>query len=287
MPQSKGPKKPSVVGVSDAGILLDQPRVLGVDPLDPAGTLPADAKLNGITVIFPRWPDFPVGTRVHTVNIYIVGIVSSVAQRDYRAADAAPEFFLSIDAASLPNTPSFEIFYTVRTPNPTTSPRRLLTFKVAQPPVVLKEPVFIDADLWGYIICDKRKVPPPLPDALFVWEGIRVVVPFDDRFQENDVIELEWQGWKTLTGAPPAAMNPVTFSAPITAADIQDKNDILIVIEPFDRYIKPMTDNDSATATYTLFRNGIPEFMSKKGTLKIDRKISGAPGFCDGPREIN
>lgn len=131
MSMHSDPEQPVAASTSDAGILLDQPRVLGVDPLDPSGTLPADARLNGITVIIPQWPNFPTGVQVHTVDIYIVGIINAVAQRSYRAADVAPEFFIPIPAALLPVTPSFEIFYNVRTPNPTTSPIRRLTFRVA------------------------------------------------------------------------------------------------------------------------------------------------------------
>ena len=42
------------------GVLLSLPRVEGVDPLDPAGTLPPDAKQVGIVWIIDRWPNFPV-----------------------------------------------------------------------------------------------------------------------------------------------------------------------------------------------------------------------------------
>ncbi|MGF6208753.1 hypothetical protein [Pseudomonas frederiksbergensis] len=280
MSMHSDPEQPVAASTSDAGILLDQPRVLGVDPLDPSGTLPADARLNGITVIIPQWPNFPTGVQVHTVDIYIVGIINAVAQRSYRAADVAPEFFIPIPAALLPVTPSFEIFYNVRTPNPTTSPIRRLTFRVAPPPQELAAPIFPDATIYGYINCNKVVREPPDSDALFVWEGIRISIPFDDRFLANDVIQLVWQCWTNLNGSGPALTPPGTFLQQITAADISGRNNIRIVILPFNTWIEPMTTNNSADATYTLVRNGVPQLTSFKGIVKVDRKIPGESGFC-------
>lgn len=282
MPISNDPERPRSSSTSDAGILLDPVRVLGVDPLDPAGTLPADAKVNGITVIIPRWPDFPTGARVHTVNIYIVGTTTTVAQRDYRAADSAPEFFIPVAASSLPNAPSFEIFYIVRTPNPTTSPLRLLTFKVS-PPVGLVEPKFPDANLRGYIVCEKDLRNPPDPEQLFIWEGIRIFIPFDNRFRAGDDIQLVWQCWANLNGSGPALTPPGTFSVQVNSEDISGSRDISMVIRPFNTWIEPMTADNSADATYMLVRNGIPIFSSLRGVVKVDRKIPGTSRYCSGP----
>lgn len=277
MPLTNDPKRTSATTASDSGVLVDIPGVVGVDPSDPTGALPSDAKERGIEVIVPRWPDFPAGVQAHTVDIYIVGITDSVAQRTYGAADSAPEFFILVPPASLPNTASFEVFYIVRTPNPTTSPSRRLTFTLAPPPLVLREPIFPDASLWGYIHCHKSNSD---PEALYIWEGVRIFIPFDDRFQPLDIIELRWQGWDSLNGSG-AALTPLTrFSGTVTAADVRDKNNILIVVRPFIPHIEPMTNNDSALATYTLVRNGIPMFRSRTGLVKIDRVIPGEKEFC-------
>ncbi|WLG53620.1 MULTISPECIES: hypothetical protein [Pseudomonas] len=278
MPVPSDPDKAATANTSDAGVLLDLPRVEGVDASDPAGTLPADAKQKGIGVIISRWLAFPVDARIDRVQIYIVGTPDPVKERFYGAADDALEFLIPVEPTLLPDVPSFEIRYMVRSVNDTTSLPRRLTFAITPPPKVLKEPTFPDATPWGYINCTKNN--PHDPDALFVWEGIRVSIPFDDRFQAQDAIELKWQGWDSLNGSGTALTPLVTFTKTITAADIRDKKPISIVIEPFATHIEPMTNNDSAVTSYVLVRNRVPIFSSYTGLVKIDRVIPGESGFC-------
>ncbi|MEO8645465.1 hypothetical protein [Pseudomonas sp.] len=268
------PNDPLAAGnTSDAGVLLDLPRVQGVDPADSAGTLPDDAKQNGIVCIIPRWPAFPTDARIDHVEIFIVGNPIPIAQRDYGAADDAAEFPIPIGPTLLPDLPTFEIMYTVRSVNITTSPPRRLTYA---PPKVLKEPTFPDASLWGYINCTKNN--PQDPDSLYVWEGIRILVPYDNRFQLLDDIELVWQGWDSLNGAGTALTPAFTFTGTVT--DVTNKQSVSIVIRPFVPHIEPMRDKHSATARYLLLRNGVPIFSSFTGLVKIDRVIPGESGFC-------
>ncbi|MHC8333241.1 hypothetical protein [Pseudomonas sp. LB3P25] len=275
------PNDPLAAGsTSDAGVLLDPLRVQGVDPSDPAGTLPDDAKQNGIVCIIPRWPAFPTDTRIDRVEIFIVGNPNSIAQRNYGAADDATEFLIPIGPTLLPDLLTFEIRYTVRSVNNTTSPPRRLTFAIVAPPQVLKAATFPDADPWGYIGCTKNN--PQDPDSLYVWEGIRILIPFDNRFQLLDVIELVWQGWESLNGSGTALTPAATFTGTVT--DVINKKPVSIVIRPFVPHIEPMRDNDSATANYLLLRNGVPIFSSFTGLVKIDRVIPGSSGFCSDAR---
>ena len=260
----------------DAGVLLDAPRVQGVDPADPAGTLPDDAKQNGIVCIILRWPAFPTDARIDRVEIFIVGNLNPIVSRDYRAADDAAEFLIPVGPTLLPDLPTFEIMYTVRSVNITTSPPRRLTFAIVAPPKVLKAATFPDANPSGYIGCTKYN--PQDPDSLHVWEGIRILIPFDNRFQLLDVIELVWQGWDSLNGSGTALTPAVTFTGEVT--DVTNQQPVSIVIRPFVPHIEPMRDNDSATASYFLLRNGVPVFSSFTGLIKIDRVIPGDSDFC-------
>ncbi|WP_025109932.1 hypothetical protein [Pseudomonas sp. H1h] len=263
-------------GVSGAGILLNAPRVQGVDPADPGGTLPDDAKLKGIVVIIDRWPAFPIDARIDRVEIYVVGTVAPVVSRTYRAQDAAPEFFIEVAAALLPNLTTFEIFYIVYSINPSTSPNRRLSFAPEQ---VLPGPNYPDANIYGYINCTKKS--PPEPGALFVWEGIRVVIAFNDRFLALDVIELYWQGWNSLNGTGTPLTPVYTFTKNLSATDITDRLALPIVIQPFVPYIEPMKNNHSAVASYRLTRGGIAVYRSFESVVKIDRVRSGHQGYCD------
>lgn len=263
-------------GTSGGGVLLDAPKVQGVDPADPQGTLPDDAKQNGIVVVIDRWPAFPTDARVDRVEIYVVGVTTPIVQRFYGAADAAPEFFIPVAAGGLPDLPTFEIFYRVYSINPTTSPTRRLSFAPAQ---VLQSPVFPDASVFGNINCNKKN--PPEPGALFVWEGIRLSFAFDARFRELDIIELSWQGWNSLNGSG-APLTPVyIFNRQLNFTDIGSGTPVIIVVQPFAAYIEPMKKNHSAVASYRLIRNGAAVFRSFKGLVKIDRAIPGKDGYCD------
>lgn len=259
------------------GVLLSLPRVEGVDPLDPAGTLPPDAKQVGIVCIIDRWPNFPVsGVRKDRVEIFIVGNPDYIAFAEYGAADDAPEFRIPVAPEKLPDLATFELFYTVRSINPTTSPSRRLTFAIVKPPQRLKEVIFPDADDWGYIGCYKNH--PEDPEALFIWEGVRIEIPFDDLFQRTDVLSLDWQAWDSLNGSG----NPLTqvFNFTEVVTDVVTKEPVKIVIKPFDSHIAPMEENDSAIVNYQLLRNGVPIFRSFTGLVKVDRKIPGESKYC-------
>lgn len=261
----------------NAGILLNLPRFEGVDPLDPAGTLPPDAKQNGIVCIIDRWPNFPVNARIDRVEIFLAGNPNFIAWAEYGAADNAPEFHIPIGPGSLPDLPTFEIYYRQRSINWGTAPSRRLTFAVG-PPKVLKAPTFPDTDIWNYITCTKSN--PQDPESLFVWEGIRIFIPFDNRFNPLDEIELVWQGWDQPNGKGNALTAEITFMGTVT--DVTGNKPVVIIVRPFPVNIEPMRDRDSASASYVLVRNRIPMFSSFTGYVNIDRKPAGGIGYCSG-----
>ncbi|RON69245.1 hypothetical protein BK671_07330 [Pseudomonas fluorescens] len=262
---------------TNPGVLLSLPRVDGVDPQDPAGTLPPDAKQVGIVCVIDRWPNFPVsGGRRDRVEIFIVGNPAFVAEAEYGAADDAVEFRISVAPEKLPGVATFELFYTVRSINPTTSPERRLTFAIVAPPQRLKVARFPDANIFGYIGCHKNF--PDDPQSLFIWEGVRVEIPFDDLFNLNDVVRVHWQAWGSLN----ASGNPLTqvFEFNEVVTDIVNRQAVKLVIKPFASHIEPMRNDDSATVNYQLLRNGIPIFRSFTGLVKVDRVISGKNEYC-------
>ncbi|QKV64675.1 hypothetical protein HUW52_17845 [Pseudomonas sp. 43A] len=263
-----------------SAVLLSLPRVDGVDPQDPAGTLPPDAKQVGIVCVIDRWLSFPVsGARKDRVEIFIVGNPDFVAWAEYGVADDAVEFRISVAPEKLPDVATFELFYTVRSINPTTSEKRRLTYAIVAPPQRLKEAGFPDADIWGYIGCHKNY--PDDPESLFIWEGGRVEIPFDDLFDLNDVLRVYWQAWGSLYG-PGELVDPLTpeFEFNEVVTDVVNKQAVKLVIKPFASHIEPMRNNHSATVNYQLLRNGIPIFRSFTGLVKVDRVIPGQSEYC-------
>jgi hypothetical protein len=260
-----------------AGVLLNLARVDGVDPQDPAGTLPPDAKQVGIICVIDRWPNFPVsGIRKDRVEIFIVGNPAFVAWAEYGAADDAVEFRITVAPIELPDVATFELLYTVRSINPTTSPARRLTFAIVAPPQRLKAAGFPDANIWGEIGCGKNY--PDDPQSLFIWEGVRVEIPFDDLFGLNDVLRVYWQAWDSQNGSGTPLTQVFEFNEVVT--DVVSRQAVKLVIKPFASHIEPMKDRDSATVNYHLLRNGIAIFRSFTGLVKVDRVIPGQSGYC-------
>lgn len=277
-------------GVSNQvpGITAVIPGVVGVDPSDPEGFLPADASVTGLTVIVPKWPNFPEdGSFSSTLVIYfkINGTNVEVFKDSYTGPNSDIEFLIPVLASFLPAAGSFDLLYNVFSPNIDPSPERKLTLTIAVP-VVLEEPEFPDATLWRYLNCGK--VRPDDPESLFIWEGVRIEVPFDDRFAAGDEIELTWQGWSNLNGTGNALTPPVKFTMPVLASDVSLAKNIKFVVQPFIPYIEPMKDKASARAVYDLIRGGVPIARSvDTGIVKIDRVIpdSNEIIYCDGPAE--
>ena len=98
-------------------------------------------------------------------------------------------------------------------------------------------------------------------------------------FAVLDECELEWQGFETLNGVPPALTPVYKFKKTISGSE--PINGFVMDI-PFDPYVKPLVDNDSGIAQYTIYRNGIPVYKSHKGLVKVDRTIAGNPIPCGG-----
>lgn len=264
------------------------PGVVGVEPSDPEGLLPVDAPVTGLTVIVPKWANFPEDDSFSsTLVIYfkINGTDVEVFRRSYTGPNSDIEFRIPVLASFLPAAGSFYLFYKVFSPNTDSSPERKLTLTVAVP-VVLEEPEFPDATLWGYLNCGK--VRPDDPESLFIWEGVRIEVPFDDRFAGGDEIKLTWQGWSNLNGTGTALTPPVKFTMPVLASDISLRKNIKFVVQPFIPCIEPMKDKASARAVYDLVRGGVPIARSvDTGIVKIDRVIPDSHEiiYCDGPAE--
>lgn len=128
--------------------------------------------------------------------------------------------------------------------------------------VGLKEPLFPSADLYGYLNCES--VPK-------LWEGVTVRISGDSRFSALDRIELDWQGCRTLNGGDPIPGTDATFTKILTAAEAADGFDI--VVDDYEKLIKPMADNNSATAQYRLYKVGGGIGLSNMDFVKITRTM--------------
>ncbi|UZE20309.1 hypothetical protein LOY70_12170 [Pseudomonas sp. B21-054] len=251
-------------------------RIDGVSDQDPEGRIPLAQLINGTTGRIPRWSNFPSkpGEDTKLFVYWAQPDDKEIYRNTYTSVDDMPEFLFPITPQDMSVDGTAYIHYLlVHGPNnnPDPSPRRKLTIDHTQVPVpTLAEPTFPDSNLWGYLNCAS-----PVP----IWEKVRVEIAPESIFSGQDECVLEWQGFGTLNGSPPA-LTPI-YQFRKTLSDSEAVNGFVMEI-PFVPYVKPMVDKDSGIAQYTIYRNGIPKGISKKGLVKIDRIIPGEEEPCGG-----
>ncbi len=104
----------------------------------------------------------------------------------------------------------------------------------------LPEPVFEDADAFGYIGCEDKP-----------WEGIRVRINFDSgHFAAGDEVRVFWQGYRAFNSTDPIGETYGEFPDEIKPEHIRD-GFIDVWILPFDPHIKPVSRGSWGTY-YTL-----------------------------------
>ncbi|TMU70950.1 hypothetical protein FGA82_27515 [Pseudomonas fluorescens] len=251
------------IGVFD----YDPPVVIEVDA---SGVILPIAHQNGLTVIVPRWPfPAPVGSPnflyiyLDEKEVFQQNYPSPLTEPDYRPI-IAPEFF-AVDG-------TYRLHYeTITDGNPAYSGDKFLIVR-RKPPVVLDEPVFPSANIWGYLNCTST----PL-----LWERVivRIPVPTSIEWREDDEVRLGWVGYASLNGSGPALFTH-ELKKTLIRQEVVTGFDFWIV--DYEQYVKPLEKNASALAVYSIFRNGVPIAASSPGLVKIDRKIPGEDYAC-GP----
>ncbi|SFY27638.1 MULTISPECIES: hypothetical protein [unclassified Pseudomonas] len=249
-------------------------RIDGVSDLDPA-RIPRDVLVNGTMGRATRPPGFPqIPNEQITLTVYWEQAnhpsQTVIFQRTYTSSEDQPEFTFPITPQHMSVDGTAVIQYVWMADNPDPSPRRTLIIDHTLAPT-LQEPHYPDKNaLNGFINCDT--VPP-------IWEKIRIQIKPESIFEEFDVCVLEWQGFETLNGQPPA-LTPVHEFRKTLSRD-EALNGFIIEI-PFDPYIRPMKDYDSGAAQYTIFRNTIAIAKSERGVVRLDRMIPGQDEPCGG-----
>jgi hypothetical protein len=137
----------------------------------------------------------------------------------------------------------------------------------------LPEPVFPEADIYGYINCSHEP-----------WNGIVVRIEFvRNLFEYQDEITLYWQGYHTWNGNDPIAGTEGVFARTVSAQDVADGH-LDIRVEPFNLHIQPIIEG-SALATYRLTKLSGPSGASSEGLVKINRRWPDGE-ICDSKRQV-
>ncbi|MEO4017447.1 hypothetical protein, partial [Pseudomonas rossensis] len=257
------------LGLSSIGILADPLIVNGVDKNDPDGHLPLELLLKGTLIIVPLWAD--PGINDQLVVTWLQGDFSTIIFDDVlraRVNDPVIEVPLSPQQMSMDGIAFVQYRVWKRGGgNSDDSPLRKLTIDHT-PLLLMEEPEFPHATLWGYL--NNNTVPP-------LTQGVIVFVPHSRNIAlVDDVNEVHWRGYSSLNGSG----NPVqgtegVWSKQLNSNDVERGYSQTI---PFEKYVRPLIDNDSAVVVCRLFRGSRLIAESKKGLVKIDRVTPGENG---------
>lgn len=248
------------------GLLAASLSVEGVDDSDVNGHVPFDLLQKGTRIIIPLWPDFGVKDELW-VMWRQDGVETRIFFEIYDPPASTPFIYFPLTPQQMSASGEALIYYRIWKRgggNPDDSPERKLTIDHT-PLLVLDEPRFPHATLWGYL---NNKTIPPLV------QGVTVIVPPTiNKALPNDRAEVQWQGYYSLNGSgPPVAGTLGSWNKTLSQTDISNGYTVII---PFDPHVRLLVDNDSALVVYRLFRGGRLIGESKKGLVKIDRVTPG------------
>ncbi|WP_136475156.1 hypothetical protein [Pseudomonas sp. DG56-2] len=133
---------------------------------------------------------------------------------------------------------------------------------VIVPIVGLPTPVFPHADLHGYLNCGT--VPA-------LWTGVTIHVAGDENFAQGDLVEVTWQGFKSLGGNGPIPSTQLVISRVLSLGDAKDGFDVVVL--PYSTHIEPLIDNASATASYNLIKADGGFGRSARELVSVTRKM--------------
>jgi hypothetical protein len=140
----------------------------------------------------------------------------------------------------------------------------------------MPEPTFPHANRDGALHCCAK---PRL------WEGVWVHINGNAFFDEDDIVELSWQGCFGPNGTSPIDGIYDTFETKLTASQAREGFDVHV--SDYERLISPMVNNGSALCSYHLRKanggigNSKPEFVIINRTLPSGEVCGPDNDLCE------
>ncbi|WP_417695194.1 hypothetical protein [Pseudomonas sp.] len=260
----------SIVSTARTPEVLAAPlSVDGVADNDPEGYVPLDILNSGTRIVIPLWADPGPNDQLWVLWLQN-GVETKIVDRPFPTTVVDPFIYEPLTPAQMSLDGEAFVFYRVWKRgggNSDDSPLRKLTIDHS-PLLVLEEPRFPHVTLWGYL---NNQTVPPLTDGVTVMlpPAVGVALPGDRH-------EVYWTGYRTLNGSgDPVQGTQGTWSKILTVDDI---NNGYTLVVPFEVYVRPLIDNDSAIVFSRLYRGARLIAQSKKGLVKIDRVTPGESG---------
>ncbi|MHB2242219.1 hypothetical protein [Pseudomonas monsensis] len=250
------------------GILASPLSVEGIDDSDLDGYVPRNILLNGTRIIIPYWPD-PQPMDELWVDLNQGGTVTRLHE-DFYSPPQSTYLYVALTPAALATDGVAFLSYQVWKASggiSDPSPERKLTIDHT-PLLVLNEPTFPHATIWGYL---SNKTVPPLSS------GATVLVPTaNGPAKVGDTAKVHWQGHPSLNGSGP----PVQGTYGVWEIELEQKHMTghWLHVVPFEPNVRLLINDNSAITYWQLFKGGRLVGESQKGLVKIDRVTPGESG---------
>ncbi|MCH4901975.1 MULTISPECIES: hypothetical protein [Pseudomonas] len=238
--------------------------------------LPLDAHINGVTLRMSPWvaPSIIPG-KSDLLEIWILEPGAISETRFYNNLFPVPVVFpgtIHLPAQYLQQTGDITLRYRVTSGDTSNEDDSIpQVFILKRPvPVKLKEVVYPDANLWGWLMCLTFPA---------IWDVVVVRVPAQPgTFLANDECVLNWEGCTSLNGVNPIPGTALRIRKTLSQQEATSPQgfDFRLDSSYYVQYIKPI-EFGSAMCTYTHYRNGVALASSYPEFVKIDRRLSGKP----------
>ena len=126
----------------------------------------------------------------------------------------------------------------------------------------LPEPTFPDGGREGVLNCCAN---PRL------WVHVKVHIEGNDAFDEDDVVELRWQGCQGSNGTSPISGVAHSFETTLTLDQARNGFDVLVT--DYQKLIAPMVNNGSALCRYFLRKSNGGRGESRPDFVVINRTM--------------
>lgn len=265
-------------GADGGGVFAVPLTVDGIDSNNPDDPVPLHILLNGTIARVPRWKDFstiPERSDQLIVTWEQDGVRTVIFDQSYPGPITQTEFEIPITPQRLGTDGVAWLYYEVRdadeNPDPASAPVKLIIDHSQVPVERLKEALFPNATIYGYLNCNTV----PTLD-----KGVWVKVLPQTVGKAGDTCKLEWKGYVFYNAFIPVAHAYMEFIKVLTDADIKKGFDMSF---PFRPCVEPLMDREfgnSALVVYRFFRGDVLLAESEPALVKIDRFKPGQELPC-------
>jgi hypothetical protein len=241
---------------------------------EPDGFIPLPLLISGTTARIQRWEETSFDDHLEVFWLQD-GNEELLFERRFPTGIVPPEIEVTIPPSRMAVNGTALLYYIITAfgmPDP--SPRKpLIIDHTQEPEKILAEAIFTNLTKYGYYNCETDPA---------LTSGIVIDIPKQPWARPGDQFSLKLQGYRTLNGSPGENGEHIVPESAETLTRFLNDQEIengFSQSVSFAPCIKPLIDEDSLVAIYTITRAGRVIGKSRLAVAKIDRILSGST-YC-------